>query len=75
MLYRHTHQQLCAVRSPHVAHRHTNAVLNPVSGMTTTPEPPECSLSMNQRREETMDCPLTNQGPCIFTYKIGAKRV
>ena len=45
--------------------------LNPVSGLTT-PETPEYSLSANQGRGHTMQCPLTNQEPYTFTNRIGA---
>ena len=37
-------------------------------------ESPEYSISTNQEREQTMDCPLTNHGPYTFTSRIGAKR-
>jgi hypothetical protein len=36
--------------------------------------PLEYSLSTNQVRGQTMDCPLTNQGPYTLTFRIGAKR-
>ena len=44
------------------------------SPCTLYPKPRERSLSANQGRGITMDCPLTNQGPYTVTNRIGTKR-
>ena len=43
------------------------------SSVSLPPDPAKFSLPTEQGRGQVMDCPLTNQGPYTFFFRIGAK--